>query len=432
MQVAETVAWLADVSLAQHPDVEERARLLLLDTLACAVRGFVEPELRAMAEGFAADEAGRVSFPGMGVGLAPGAAAFVGAAAACWFEACEGLASAHGRPGLHAVPVATSLGLARELSLDSVLEAILWGYELGGRFGEAMRIRLGMHVDGTWGTFASTAAAARALGLGPEPTTAALGIAACQIPTALYLPIAQGRTARNTYVGHAALTGMAFARAAAAGVTAPVEDAFAEAARLMAGVSSRIDRPWAEPGRFLLLEGYLKPFAAARHVHYPAAAAVALRGQGDWDPAAIRSFTIETYEEAVTYCGNRHPQTAIQAQFSLTYGTARALLAGTLDPDAYSQVVLDDPMQRWLEAMAVLSPDYGMTGRGARVTLDVGGAQVTAAVDSVLGDQSRPMTRADILDKAARFMAPVLGDARASKIAAAICDGPLSAPFQLS
>lgn len=432
MHVAETVAWLSTVSLARHSEVEERARLILLDTLACAVRGFVEPEIQAMAEAFAADETGQVCLPGVGVGLTPSAAAFVVAAAACWFEACEGLASAHGRPGLHSVPVALSLGLARRLSLGSVLDAILWGYELGGRFGQTMRIRPGMHVDGTWGSLASTAAAARALGLLPAPTMAALGIAACQIPTALYLPITQGRTARNTYVGHAALTGMAFAHAAAAGVTAPGEDAFATAARLIARPSSCSDLSWAEPGRFLLLEGYIKPFAAARHVHYPASAALALREQGDWHPVAIHSFTIATYEEAVTYCGNRNPLTPIQAQFSLSYGTARMLLAGTLDPDAYAPVALEDPMQRRLEALAVLAPDPAMRGRGARVTLEIGGERRTAVADSILGDPSRPMTRPDVLAKAMRFMDPVLGDARASAIAAAVCDGSLSAPFRLA
>jgi 2-methylcitrate dehydratase PrpD len=432
MQVAETVAWLSTVSLARHSEVEERARLLLLDTLACAVRGFVEPEIQAIAEAFAEDESGPVSLPGLDVGLTPPAAAFVFAAAACWHEACEGLASAHGRPGLHAVPVAMSLGLARLLSLGSVLEAILWGYELGGRFGQTMRIRPGMHVDGTWGALASTAAASRALGLLPAPTMAALGIAACQIPTALYLPITQGRTARNTYVGHAALTGMAFARAAAAGVTAPDEDAFAEAARLIARPSSCSDQSWAEPGRFLLLEGYLKPFAAARHIHYPASAALALRRQGGWHPAAIRSFTIATYEEAVTYCGNRNPRTPIQAQFSLSYGTARMLLAGTLDPDAYALSVLEDPMQRRLEGLAVVVPDPAMQRRGARVTLEIGEERHSAIAETILGDPSRPMTRPDVLEKALRFMGPVLGGARASAMAAAICDGSLSEPFRLA
>lgn len=431
MQVAEVLAWLSRVDVESQPDVEHRARLLLLDTVACAVRGLMESELQTLVRSSSKDEPGPVRWPGMEESLSPGAAAFVAAMSACWFEACEGLASAHGRPGLHAVPVAVSLGLARRASLGAVLDGILWGYEVGGRFGQVMRIRPGMHVDGTWGLFASTAAAARMIGASPDITMTALGIAACQIPATLYLPIAKGRTARNTYVGHAALTGMAFARSAASGVTSPTDDAFAEAERQISRRSDALDRWWTPPGRFLLSEGYLKPFAAARHVHYPAAAAIALRTMGHWEPETITSLTIETYPEAVTYCGNRGPDTPIQAQFSLSYGTARALLAGSLDPDAYATATLDCPMQRRLEAMAAVSGDPNMLGRGARVSIDVGGRILTEAVDSVLGDPVRPMQRPDVEEKAMRYMAPALGSDLAASIITMICDAPLDAPFTL-
>ena len=431
MQVADVAEWLSGVKLGSRPDLENRARLLLLDTVACAVRGFGEPELRTLVRSASKDEPGPVRWPGMEDDLAPGAAAFAAAMAACWFEACEGLASAHGRPGLHAVPVAVSLGLARRASLGAVLDGILWGYEIGGRFGQVMRIRPGMHVDGTWGLFASTAAAARMIGASTNIVMTALGIAACQIPASLYLPIAKGRTARNTYVGHAALAGMAFARSAASGVTAPPDDAFAEAERQISRRSDGLERSWTPPGRFLLAEGYLKPFAAARHVHYPVAAAIALRATGGWEADAITALTIETYPEAITYCGNRAPRTPIQAQFSLSYGTARALLAGGLDPDAYAPATLDDPAQRRLEAFATASADPAMGGRGARVSIAVGGRVLTQAVDSVLGDPARPMQRPDVEEKAMRYMAPALGEARAASIIARICDAPLDAPFSV-
>lgn len=432
MKVAEIVSWLSGVALGFHPEVEKRARLLLLDSVACAVRGFMEPELRALVNSLAEDEGGPVRWPGMEEALSPGASAFVAAMATCWFEACEGLASAHGRPGLHAVPVALSLGLARRASLGAILDAILWGYEIGGRFGQVMRIRPGLHVDGTWGSFASTAAAARMIGASPDLTMTALGIAACQIPTSLYLPIAKGRTARNTYVGHAALAGMAFARSAASGVTSPVDDAFVEAERQISQGSAALDRSWTAPGRYLLTEGYLKPFASARHVHYPAAAAIALRSMGDWKPEAITALTIETYPEAVTYCGNRRPDTPIQAQFSLSYGTARALVAGSLDPDAYAAATLTNPLQRRLEAIAALTGDPEMRGRGARVSIDVGGRVLAAAVDSVLGDPVRPMQQPDVEAKAMRYMAPTLGDEVAASVIARICDAPLDAPLNLN
>ena len=74
----------------------------------------------------------------------------------CWDEACEGLARAHGRPGLHAIPPALALGIANRETLREVLTGAVRGYEMAARLGERMRIQPGMHVDGTWGTFGAT------------------------------------------------------------------------------------------------------------------------------------------------------------------------------------------------------------------------------------------------------------------------------------
>ena len=153
----EAVHWLHSLDFAAHDGLVQRARLLLLDTIACAVAGFSEPVPQKLARALGAGD-GNVRWPGA-PRLTASAATFAAAVAACWHEACEGLARAHGRPGLHAVPVAVSLGLAHQATLGEVLRAIIVGYEIGGRAGEAMRIRGGLHVDGTWGLFAAVGAA---------------------------------------------------------------------------------------------------------------------------------------------------------------------------------------------------------------------------------------------------------------------------------
>ncbi|CAN0440759.1 unnamed protein product [Laminaria digitata] len=52
-----------------------------------------------------------VTCPGFPDGLTPSHFGQAMTIAACWDEACEGLALAHGRPGLHAVPAAVALAL---------------------------------------------------------------------------------------------------------------------------------------------------------------------------------------------------------------------------------------------------------------------------------------------------------------------------------
>lgn len=429
-KVDETLEWLSAFDLARHPQVEARARLLLLDTIVCAVGGFGAPEVSALIGGLAGQEPGIVRWPGMRGGLSPSAAAFAGTMAACWHEACEGLARAHGRPGLHGVPPALSLALATNAPLGRLLDAIVWSYELGGRFGEAMRIRPGMHVDGCWGALASAAAAARMGGGNARQVRTAMALAACQIPTSLYLPVRAGSNARNTYAAHAAAMAMFYVASMKAGCTAPA-DAFREAARFVVGDSKQIEWPWADPGEFLIMQGYLKPFAAVRHVHYPAQCALMWRAQGI-DPTLIEAITIETYPEALVYCGNRAPQTPIQAQFSISYGTAYALRRGDIGPSAYEATALTDPEQSRLEAMVMLRSDSTFERRGARLIVRSQGTEWTGSVEAIAGDPDHALGRDDVVAKALRYMSSSgLSDLEISSLCAKILDGPADSPLRV-
>ena len=317
-----TIDWLWPQTIVGQTELERRTRLLLLDTLGCAIAGIAEPEVQALAKALSQD--GPLRLPGLDQALSVDAFTFCLAAGACWHEACEGLAIAHGRPGLHAIPAALAMGLARGASLGQVLDAVVAGYEIGGRMGVAQRIKPGMHVDGTWGTYAAVAASCRLAAMTPEATLAALSHAACHLPFSLYRPIAQGSTARNMYVGHGAVFGMAAAAAAQAGLGGP-PGSIAAAANLTLGRPLLPVSP--EPGQFLLLDGYLKFYAAVKHVHYGALAASRWYAE-KLDPAMIDGITLTIYEEAQTYCGNRAPTSPIQAQFSLTYGGVDAAAWG--------------------------------------------------------------------------------------------------------
>jgi 2-methylcitrate dehydratase PrpD len=207
---------------------------------------------------------------------------------------------------------------------------------------------------------------------------------ACQLPNSLYLPVAAGANARNTYLSHAAQLGMLAAYAALGGIVAPENAVQANAI--------------APAGEWLILEAYLKPYAAVRHVHYGAAAALALRAE--IDHKKIKTIALSTYQEALTYCGNRAPVTAIQAQFSLSYGVACMLVTGELGPASYS---MDDPEIVRLEKKIVLSEDASLPGRGATLTIGIGEKKFKKRIEQVSGDPSLPMPREEILAKFARY-----------------------------
>jgi 2-methylcitrate dehydratase PrpD len=417
-------------STAPAPHVMERARLLLLDTLGCAIAG--AGEVAPLAGATMAGRVGTLALPGFAAPLDLPAAASLLATAACWDEACEGLARAHGRPGLHTAPVALALGLAGGATLGHALDALVAGYEVAGRLGEVLRIRPGMHVDGTFGVHGAAVTAARLRGLGPDGALDAIRTAACTASASLYLPIRRGSVTRNLYVGQAAERGIAAAAAVAAGIRPPA-DALEDSARVALGLDPATLR-LAEPGLSLILEGYLKPYAAVRHAHYPAAAAIAWRATPGADAARLSAVTVETYSEAIAYAGNRAPAAPITAQFSLSWATAHALRHGELGPRATRSAALADPATRALEQRITLRPDPVRDAAGRRgatlVLRHADGQEQRIAIDSVPGDPGRPMTEAETVAKFLAYAGPVIGAAEASRLAEALLHAAATTPLR--
>lgn len=320
------------------PDaVEQKARLLVLDTFGCLLAGLRWDEVQRFGRGLVLAFPGDVRWPGSNIGLSPAGSSALGAAAACWDEACEGHAEAHGRPGLPIVPCLLALAAQHDRSLGELLLALATGYEIGARAGQAWRIPAGWHVDGGSHALGVAASAARLLS-GPTAMQTAIEVAACQMPSSLYLPVTFGSNVRNTYVAHAALLGLMAAASADAGMVAP--------ARALEEGRQRVLRESGPavvsgPGRWMILDGYFKSFASVRHTHYGVDAALQLRQRHAILPEQIQGIALSVYPEAMTYCGNRQPKTAIQAQFSLSYAIAAALCLGDLGPEAYGGALLD-------------------------------------------------------------------------------------------
>lgn len=412
----DTVTWLKDCR-ALPDDVDTKARLLLLDTFGCILAGLRHGEVRQFARALAAAFPGDVQWPGSDVRLGPAGAAALGAAAACWDEACEGNAQAHGRPGLPVVPCLLALAAQRNATLGDLLLALATGYEVGARAGEAWRIPAGLHVDGSWHSLAAAAGTARFIS-GGDAIGPAIEAAACQIPASLYLPITVGSVVRNAYVAHAALLGLLAAATAEAKFVSPT-GALEEARRrvLRASEPARVT----PAGEWMLRDGYLKLYAGVRHTHYGVEAALRLRARHAFALDDIRAITLTIYEEAIRYCGNRAPRSAIQAQFSLSYAIAAALRLGDLGPDAYD--VLTDPAVSRLEQRVTISPDPTRAGRGAHLAIEAGTQTFSEDVDAVLGDPARPMTASDIVGKFLRYAQPTLDQARAAAVVRLLTEG---------
>ena len=406
--ITEVLEWLTATQAPEN--VRERARLLILDCLGCMVAGSRAPELKRLASIQAKLDPGPIVLPGTDEAVSMSAAAFRFAVATCRDEACEGLATAHGRPGVAAVAAIWSLGSQMGSTITQMTDALITGYEVGSRLGEVMRIKKGMHVDGTFTCLGAAAAASKLLQLKPIEMNAAIQIAAMQMPSTLYLPIKEGADSRNTYLGHAAGLGLQSAFAVKAGMIAP-RDALSEAYRITLGYDQQM--PSLCPiNHWLILDGYFKPWASVRHVHYGAAAALELRKSLP-ENLNLDAIQLAIYEEATVYCANRDPHTTIQAQFSLTWGVAAMLVLGDLGPEAFSAEALSNQKIRDIESIISVKSDpaLGKDGiRSAILNLTIENKSYKAFVDRVIGDPALPMTSNQVIAKFLRYSTPSLGE----------------------
>jgi 2-methylcitrate dehydratase PrpD len=406
--------------------VSAKTRLMLLDTVACMLAARNAPEVLGLESHLSRLDAGSFQFPG-GKPLSNLGAAAVAAMSATWDEACEGLALAHGRPGVPVMAALLPQAVSTDAELGTLLRSIVAGYEVGARAGAWLRIQSGMHVDANWPSLGVASAMSDLLGLPLAARLGALNIAACQLPTSLYLPVASGANARNTYLPHSAWLGVLAASAAAAGVSAP-GDALPHYAEKFSAAG---EEPSFAADRFLILDAYLKPHAAVRHVHFGAEAARLLRerlpGGAASGTAAITAIRLAVYREAITYCGNRAPRQPIQAQFSLSFGIAAALVHGGIEAGVYREESFHSPELRRLEALVQIEADEALTAAGARgatLVIDAAGQQLEQTVGAIKGDPERPMTEEEVSEKFLRYASCCVETGSARRFAEAVLNGP--------
>ena len=382
--------------------VRLRAQRLWLDTVSCAWAGLRAVEPARWLEIQAVSDAGPVPLPGSTLRLSTSAATVALAVGACWDEACEGLALAHGRPGVPVVAALWSQIGARHPNWQTLWQATAVGYEMAGRLGARLRIRPGMHVDGVWGAFGAAAAVVYLHGGSWQDARRALEACAVQLPFTLYRPVREGANVRNLYLGHSAWLGLQAAQAVEAGFATP-SGAIDDFAALALDPQAAGD--WPAPGNWLIQQSYWKPFAAVRHVHYGAQAALKLRAELPPE-ADIDELQLQIYPEALQYCGNRAPQTVLAAQFSLSYGVAAALVFGDLSGAEYRAERFSDPRLRRLEALVQTQADaqaWPAGRRGARLSARIAERWWHVDQGPVAGDAGCEPTESALQHKYAEF-----------------------------
>jgi 2-methylcitrate dehydratase PrpD len=325
------------------PEVQERARFCLVDTVAATIAGLATP-----AAAIAARVAPRVWGGDEATVLLDGArasaagAAFANATAANGTDVDDCGKFTWGHPGALVVPTALAVGEWVAASGADVLAAVVLGYEVAFRVSRCTHAAEAYYrACGSWGASACAAVTARLLGLGAGQATEALGIAEYNAPDA---PMWRD-------VRHPAMVKHASGWGAATGIAATVL-----AAEGFTGVPGIIEdgrhESWLEGigDEFLITSCVTwKRYSTCAWTHPPLVALQRLLARGSFGAADVSGVEVTGYHDTCALFPDL-PATSEQAQFSLPWAIAAYLRDGEVSPAHMLDEALTDPVLRRLAA----------------------------------------------------------------------------------
>ncbi len=431
---AALAGFACNLSLAQVPAAAVRAvKRLILDHLGCALGGSRTPLARAAAAAVGEDGGSEACVVGTGRRAAPGPAAFANAMAANALDYDD--TGATGHPGATVIPAALALAEALGRSGADLLVAVLAGYEVWIRIGEAVQPtwarRVEVYGSGTTQTFGAVAAASRLLGLALEHTLSAFGLAGAFAPLPHEAKFGWDEDRLSWIkdnVAWPAEAGVRAARLAARGfrATHTILEGERGLARMMSSDRHDPDRLVRGLGaEWSVLELSLKPYPCCRWIHSTLDAVRDLVGREGIRAEDVRRVRVASIDAFPAWFGGRRPPTMVDAQFSV--------------PHAIAMTLLGRPRARWWEDANRSDP--AVLALMDRVALDVDAeAQaawlrlrhsaripVTVAVETAdrtleharrhaRGGVDEPLSDAEVGEKFRELAEPVLGPRGAARV----------------
>lgn len=394
------------------------ARHALLDWFAVTIAGAKEPLADILADEFRASTGGPCTVIARQAKASLHDAALVNGSVSHALDYDDVNRLMHGHP---TVPVAASviaLGEALGKSGRDVLTAFIAGYEVECRLGDMCgdgHYEQGFHATGTMGTFGAAAGAANLLGLDPERTAMALGIAASE---ASGLKINFGTMTKPLHAGKAAMNGLMAARIAARGFTARADAIEAPQGFLQTqapGFKAGAMRP--DPNAPLAVEENLFKYHAACYLtHSPIEAIRELKRQHNIGPDDVRLMTLHIDPGHLKVCCIPEPKTGLEIKFALPHLAGMALAgADTAALGTYSDENANDPRYVAIRQRVKLAPEprSGRARHGADVSMELNdGRKLHVAFNVGIPATDVAMQEQKLVAKFNALVEPVLGRAK--------------------
>lgn len=402
----------------------------VLDTLGCAVAGNPRPEIRALLKSLMVEgETGPAMVWGGGDRVPMGAALMANGSMSHAVE----LDDLHKPSKIHAgtviVPAVLTVGALYGIGGREALLAMAVGYETMIRTAMAIGVdshrKRGWHGTATCGAFGAAAAIGKLLGLDEKQMANALGLAGTSTG-GLMAYTADGSMSKRYHAGMAALHGWMAAMAAKNGFTGPTYVFEAPDGGYAHAVSDAYDLDVMVEGlgeRYHTRDMGHKFYACCGHIHQAIDCAIRLRNEQGLKPADIASVQVHTYDVAGMSWGfSEPPRNTVEAQFSIPYAVAVALLDGGAFISQFAQERLSDPDILALAARVTVETKDEYTARYpgewcSSVTITtVDGKTFYAESCGAKGDPVNPLSDEEIITKYRSLTEGILDNSRREEI----------------
>ena len=319
------------------PAVVQAAKIAIIDGVANMVAGSAQPFAHTIGQ-YTRDMGGapKSSVVGWGFKTNPPAAAFAnGVFGHCLDFEIQGYPPTHGTSSC--LPAALALAEANDAPGKAVITAYVLGWEIQGRLrtASAPHTAHAYHPPGLVGPLGGAAASASVLGLDPQQTSMALGIAASRTGG---LTANTGTMVKSTHPGNAARMGAEAALLAGAGYTSSDQALESETGYAQALFGRQLDWQAVTSGlgeTYRLLDpGFdIKRFPAQIYMQRPIEAVLNLREAHAIDPSQLRTLTITGPHRSHS---GPLPRSGLDGKFSIQYCAAIALLDGQVGIDSFT------------------------------------------------------------------------------------------------
>ena len=415
-------------------DVVDRTKNLFMDFVGVAARGMLEASSVAMNRVVQGLGQNPDAMPVLGVDFCahPLNAALAVGTAGHGLELDDVINESSLHPAVAVMPAALSAAFLSGCSGRRFIEGIVAGYEVMSRLGIALHptdhYARGFHPTGTCGTMGAAIAAAKILQLPQAAMTSALGIAGSQAAGSMEF-LSDGSMTKRLHPGWAAHAGVMAALLAQEGFSGPetiLEGRFGFLHAYSPGSKKeKIMDSWGSP--YQVMRASIKPHACCRYMQGPIDALIQIMQQHALTASGIRKVDIGVLQTGFPIVVDplekkMNPRTVVDAQFSMPFGAAVAMLYGRafLDQFTLKNVTSKKIRQVMGKINCVSDPELETefpVKWKARVAVETtSGQRLTQSIEYPKGDPENPLTQDELEDKFRVLTNPVYSPQKADAI----------------